>query len=66
MRKAWVRQGQGEQGMYREQEGSHLGWPDHTICQVSLRNKREIITNREDANGWFTIPSRVKGKMLDT
>lgn len=62
--KAWVRQGQVAQGMYREQEVSHRGWPDYTIYQVSLRTKREIITNREDINGWFNIPSRVKEKML--
>ena len=66
VRKLWVRRGQVEQGMYREQEGSHLGWPDHIICQVSLRTKREIITNWEDVNGWFNIPSRIKEKMLDT
>ena len=27
-----VKQGQVEQGMQREQEDSHLGWPDHCCC----------------------------------
>ena len=26
----WVKQGLVKQGMYQEQENSHLEWPDHT------------------------------------
>ena len=26
-----MKQALGKQGLYREQENSHLGWPDHTL-----------------------------------
>jgi len=37
-----MRQGQVEQRMYREQENSHLGWPDDTAILV-MRNLDKTI-----------------------
>ena len=42
MSMVWMRQGQVEQRIYREQENSHLGWPDGTAILV-LKNLDKTI-----------------------
>ena len=36
-----MRQGLVEKGMYREQENSHLGWPDHSRRKEGRKDQKE-------------------------
>ena len=36
-----MRQGLVEQGVYREQENSHLGWPDHSRRKEGRKDQKK-------------------------
>ena len=60
-----MKQGLAEQGVYREQENSHLEWPDHTeedwqsehfeTKSISLFGDFRILCSYVNSHDWFQV-----------
>ena len=53
VRKIEVKQGLVRQGMYREQENSHLEWPDHTCVQSEFFSAQHSLWSSSHTCTWL-------------